>query len=119
LADLGYCGIKSSIPEAILLNKKPRSGKLTPRQKFYNKRRSSDRVIVENFFGRWKTLFGVIGDEFRGSRKSLCKIVPITIGLTNWYIERHPLRAAQQAEATDSEDEENEIPIEFVDSSSE
>jgi hypothetical protein len=73
---------------------------------------------VENFFGRWKSLFGIVADEFRGSRGSLRKIVPITIVLTNWYVERHPLRAAGEERLTESDEEERARDVEFVDSSS-
>jgi hypothetical protein len=119
LADLGYCGIQTAIPEAILPYKNTRGGTLDEAKRDHNRLLSRDRILVENFFGRWKALFGVVAEEFRGSRGSLRKIVPITIGLTNWHIERHPLRVVEEERLTESDEEGCARPVEFVDSSSE
>jgi hypothetical protein len=83
LADLSYQGIRTTIPEAILPHKKPPNGTLSQQEKDFNKLLSRDRFLVENFFGRWKSLFGIVAGRFRGDRNLLAKIVPITIGLTN------------------------------------
>jgi hypothetical protein len=91
---------------------------LSKAKKEYNRRLSRDRVLVENFFGRWKSLVRIVAQQFRGSRLSLRKIVPITIVLTNWYIERHPLRANEIEKLTESDAEERAHAVAFVGSSS-
>jgi hypothetical protein len=40
---------------------------------------------VQNFFGRWKTLFGICQEVYRREIKLLGTIVRITITITNWY----------------------------------
>jgi hypothetical protein len=119
LADLGYCGIQTAIPEAILPYKRARGGTLEEAKRDFNRVLSRDRILIENFFGRWKSLFGVVAEEFRGSRGSLRKIVPITIGLTDWHIALHPLRAVEEEKTTESDEEDRAQPVEFVESSSE
>jgi hypothetical protein len=68
-----------------------RLGELTFDQKGDNRILSRDRIIVENFFGRWKTSFGICHEVYRGEIKLLGTIIRITIAITNWHIRQHPL----------------------------
>lgn len=84
LADKGYI---SQEYEGILLT--PFKGDpmyLTRDQNKYNKKLSSARVIVEQFFGRMKNKFCMIREEFRGNREDYYKYFIICAALTNFDI---------------------------------
>ena len=86
LFDKGYTGINSFYPEAIVTIRKPVGRDLSPEQNEINNRIESDRAIVENFFGRLKTLFGILASRFRGDRDNhLIHILRICISLANYY----------------------------------
>ena len=88
LFDKGYTGLNSQgFPEAIVTIKKPIGRDLTPQELEVNHRIESDRVIVENYFGRMKTIFGVMAGKFRGNREDyLTNIMEVCIALTNYHI---------------------------------
>jgi hypothetical protein len=69
--------------------------------------------LVENFFGRWKSLFGVCQGRYRGSLKQLGRIIRLTIMMTSWYIQRHPLRRRDEERVDESsvEDEVRASPV--------
>jgi len=92
LADSGYQGSHRFYEEIIIPHKKLPHQELQQEEKIQNARLSTDRIIVENFFGRMKSLFGITYSEFRGEFNLLNEIVPIIICLTNYHIHRHPLR---------------------------
>jgi hypothetical protein len=66
IADLGYLIISRASPGAILPHKRPARGELTSEQKHHNRILSRDRILVENVLARWKTLFGICHEVFRG-----------------------------------------------------
>ena len=92
LTDLRYQGSQNDYPEIIFPHKKPRGGILTNEQKNFNGRLSSDRIIVENYFGRMKLLFGCIHVKFRSNLNLLDDLIPLLIAFTNYNIKKHPLR---------------------------
>jgi hypothetical protein len=105
LADLGYQGILHTCQGAILPHKKPPGRELTDEQKEHNRLVAKDRVIVENYFARWKTLFNIIHELlFRGSLKKLPFIVKLAIAMTNFYLLHHPLRKESSEMASEDED---------------
>jgi hypothetical protein len=59
LADLGYLGITRTCPMAILPYKRQPGRELGEAQKEHNRKLSRDRILVENCFGRWKSIFGI------------------------------------------------------------
>ncbi|KAF0685323.1 Aste57867_22743 [Aphanomyces stellatus] len=63
IADKGYQGIQHAV-RAVLPFKKPAGGVLTFDQERTNDRIAIDRVIVENWFGRLKTLWGECADSY-------------------------------------------------------
>jgi hypothetical protein len=103
MGDLGYQGIQHSCPAILPIKRRPRQP-LTPAEKRTNRKISRIRVLVENYFGRWKALFAIIAGEYRGDLTRLQWIVTITLGMTNWYLERHPLRRRN----TEEEEERGE-----------
>jgi hypothetical protein len=108
MADLGYVGITRVLANAVLPHKRPRGGALTEAQIDENRRIASDRILVENFFGRWKSLFGIWGVRYRGDLGLLSRIVRVTVALTSWYIGRHPLRAQVGGQMQVLSDDEGE-----------
>jgi hypothetical protein len=98
MGDLGYVGIARTCPNAVLPHKRARGGVLSDQQKSDHRTLSRDRILVENFFGRWKSLFGICGGKYRGDLKLLSQIIRSTIAMTNWYVGKHPLRRSHDEE---------------------
>jgi hypothetical protein len=108
MGDLGHLGINRSGARALLPHKRVRGHDLLEVQKEENRILSCDRIIVENFFGRWKSLFGICQGKYHMSLSHRSRIIQITILMTNWYIGRHPLRRPDE-ERVDELSEENEL----------
>jgi hypothetical protein len=68
---------------------------------------------VENFFGRWKSLFGICHGAERGELKQLGRVSRLTIALTNWYLRHHPLRRPDEEKTDESSEEEESrnVPV--------
>jgi hypothetical protein len=75
MGDLGYFGITGTCPNAMPPQKRPRSAVLSEQQKSDNRRLSRDRILVEKFFSRWKSLFGICGRTYRGDLGLLGHII--------------------------------------------
>ncbi|KAE8889088.1 hypothetical protein PF004_g3942 [Phytophthora fragariae] len=56
---------------------------------------SHDRVIVENYFGRLKTLWSVCADKWRWDEKSCDLFFRTCVALTNAHVRLRPLRAEE------------------------
>lgn len=91
LADKGYQGAHEMM-RFIVPHKKPPRGTLSPSQDRFNKKLSSDRIIVENFFGRLQSLWDIMAVKYRWSEKLYDDIVGMCIALTNVHIDHLPLR---------------------------
>ena len=76
---------------AIIPKKKTRNNPLTQDDLARNNRISSDRVIVENFFGRVCMMFGIMGTKYRWGREKFGLIVDFCFSLANFHIRLHPL----------------------------
>lgn len=92
LADKGYQGAHEMM-RCITPYKKPRQGDLTVHQERYNKKLSSDRIIVENFFGRMQSLWGIMGTKYRWSESLYDTIAAMCVALTNVHVDKLPLRS--------------------------
>lgn len=92
LMDKGYQGAAEQV-RAIIPAKKPKGNDLSRRDIESNKKIASDRIIVENFFGRQCTLWTVVANKYRWAEGSYDPIFKLTVALTNAHILRHPLRA--------------------------
>ena len=57
-----------------------------------NRKISYDRVPVENFFGRVRSLFHVFSNKYRWSREKFGLVVDFCFALANYHIRLHPLR---------------------------
>ena len=96
MVDLGYDGIKNDFPELKPMIPFKRRGRgrghrgekapdLTPEQKAFNKRLSSERVVVEHTISRMKK-FRVMADEFRNRLRHYDTMTDIVSGLVNLRI---------------------------------
>jgi hypothetical protein len=106
MGDLGYLGITSTCPAAKLPHKRARGAQLSEREQEENRILNRTRILVENFFARWKTLFGIVHGQYRGNLESLGPIIRVTIALTNWHIAKHPLR--RRIDTVDQSSDEGE-----------
>lgn len=87
-----YQGVQSTV-RAIQPKKQPRHGSLTADDVARNQRVSSDRVIVENFFGRLCMLWKVMYKKFTLAEEKYDGILRLCVALTNFHISLNPLRA--------------------------
>lgn len=66
---------------------------LTPDQLAFNEKLGKVRIIVENFFGRLKSRYRIIGDKYRGSHGRYEMIFKTCCALVNYELMNdHPLR---------------------------
>lgn len=91
LADKGYQGIHNTV-RGITPMKKPPGSHLSPADMEANDNISSDRVIVENFFGRLKTLWSVTGSCYKWDRAIYDMLFECCVAFTNVHIGFNPLR---------------------------
>lgn len=92
IVDKGYQGIKEFL-RGIHPIKKPIGRCLTASENRYNRDISSDRIIVENFFGRLMSLWGVLSHKWRWSEEHYDMVLYSCVALTNLHIRYNPLRA--------------------------
>ncbi|RLO00854.1 hypothetical protein DYB28_010362 [Aphanomyces astaci] len=92
LADKGYQGIQRDL-RAVIPIKKPAGGILTMDDIRTNDRIATDRVIVENFFGRLKTLWAICSHCYRWTRQNYDVLFQTCVAMANVNIRMHPLRA--------------------------
>lgn len=112
LADAGYQGLSKKIPGAVTPFKRSQSG-LTADQIDYNKKISKSRIIVENWFGRHKSLWAVMGTKFRLELSSYEPFWLFCASLTNYHIKIHPLRNPEPEEIEENENQ-NKSDEEFT-----
>ena len=93
LTDKGYQG-GQEFCRVIHPTRKPPRGVLTPAEVAENHHISSDRIIVENFFGRVCGLWNVLSSKWKWAEKNYDAVFRLCLGLTNFHISRKPLRAA-------------------------
>ena len=76
----------------MILPKKPRGGYLNISERERNVRVSSDRIFVENVFGRASSLFGMMTKKFVWNRDRFDTVVDVCFSLTNYHLRLHPMR---------------------------
>ncbi len=64
-------------------------------EKAYNKDVSSDRVIVENFFGRQINLWGLMAKQWHWNESSFDMFSKMSVAVTNFHVLANPLRQGQ------------------------
>jgi len=91
LADKGYQG-GADIMRMITPYKKPIRGVLSVAQERYNKKLSSDRIIVENFFGRMLSYWNIMSRKYTWSENQYDTYASCCVSLTNCLLDFNPLR---------------------------
>ncbi|KAF0703053.1 hypothetical protein AaE_015577 [Aphanomyces astaci] len=95
LVDLGYVGLSHTI-RAIHPKKRPVRGTLDRADLDRNAAVASDRVIVENFFGRVCLLWKISLSTYVWDHKFFDGIQRLTFALTNFHLGLMPLREDDQ-----------------------
>lgn len=72
--------------------KKPQHGKISLDDERNNKKISSDRILVENYFARQRNFCNILNKKFRWSEELYDDIFFICLVLKNWHIKSNPLR---------------------------
>ena len=91
LVDKGYQGCLEGL-RVIHPKRKPKGGYLTKEEKKANVEISSDRITVENFFGRLCQLWGLMSKKYRWNLRSYDQFSRFAVSMTNFHISKHPLR---------------------------
>lgn len=96
LVDKGYQGSMEFL-RTVHPKKKPQNGILSMEDEAYNKKVSSDRIIVENYFGRLCSLWAIAATKYRWAESNYDKLFRLCVALTNQHIRWHPLRQEDHA----------------------
>ena len=99
LMDKGYQGVHEMF-RGVTPCKKPRNGTLSRSDERYNCKLSSDRVIVENVFGRLCGLWTHLSRKWRWGEGIYDDYFRLGAALTNCHIKYQPLRATDQERFT-------------------
>ena len=91
--DKGYQGPQDRV-RAIHPTRKLRKGNLTQEQITNNKDISSDRIIVENWFGRLCVLRNICASKWKWSENIYDPFFKLCAAMTNYHVRLHPLRAS-------------------------
>ena len=95
LVDMGYQGA-SNIIRAIHPKRKPPGAVLDHADVARNSRVSSDRVLVENYFGRVCMLWKIGYVSFKWDLRNYDMFMGLIFALTNFHVSLMPLRAQDQ-----------------------
>jgi len=90
LLDKGCQGAQQYV-RAILSKKKTHGKLLSVEDENWNATVASDRIIVDNFFGRLTKLWAVISTKFRWTEEGYDDIFRLCVALTNFHVSFHPL----------------------------
>ena len=93
LLDKGYQGSEGAL-RSIRPKKKPKGRPLDRLDEQRNKDVSSDRVIVENYFGRLCSLWEICHRTFPWSESKYNIVQRVTFALTNYHVSFMPLRSS-------------------------
>jgi DDE superfamily endonuclease len=79
-------------------HKKKANEELSERQKKFNKKVATERVICERFYGRLKVKFRIMSSKYRNAREDYEKIFKLCVALTNYDIILHPIKLKNKIE---------------------
>lgn len=92
LVDKGYQGA-GRVLRTIQPKKKTKGSTLDHVDLSRNKAISSDRVLVENFFGRMRTLWNATYLTFKWNENRFDSVARLCVALTNYHVSLMPIRA--------------------------
>ena len=93
LMEKGYQGASEYV-RAVMPRKKQPNRAMSLEDTTFNRRVSSDRIVVENYFGRMGQIWTVVSDKYRWSEGSYDSIFRTCLALTNMHVRKNPLRAS-------------------------
>ena len=93
--DLGYLGVDQLLPAVLPVRRRPHMD-LTEDERNFNLHLGTHRIIIENFYGRLKSYWKILGDEYRGDIGFLKDVVVVCVALTNILIMAYPLRRERE-----------------------
>ena len=91
LADKGYEGA-DEMTRAITPYKKPIRGVLSAEKEDFNRKLSSDRILVENYFGSMVNYWNIMSRKYQWSEDLYDTIASVCVSLTNCLVDYNPLR---------------------------
>ncbi|KAH9083270.1 hypothetical protein LEN26_021012 [Aphanomyces euteiches] len=100
LADKGYQSLQHKV-RAVIPSRSTRENRLTIQVRDTNAAISSDRIIVENWFGRHCTLWEICGGKFKWSDNLYDPIFKACASLTNFFTFENAHCAQKMAKNTD------------------
>ena len=98
LFDSGYQGA-GRLMDALLPMRRLPHQELTAEQYNHNQELSSQRIIVENFFGRLKGCWKILAGKYRGQYSLLKDAIDVCVSLTNLLVVKYPLRGEKPEHA--------------------
>ena len=91
MCDRGYQGIQKLLRAVHPIRRSPRK-QLSSAQQLYNKSISRKRIVIENWYGRMKVYWKILGSTYRGKLDFLDDIFTCCAALTNIMILKYPLK---------------------------
>ena len=91
LVDKGYQGAADAL-RTIQPKRAPRGGQLDHQDVTRNALVSSDRVLVENYFGRMSSLWRIMSATYKWSEDRYDMFARLCVALTNYHVSFMPLR---------------------------
>jgi IS5 family transposase len=92
MADKAYTGLDNTL-RCVVPRKDMRAHPLTADDRARNRLISSNRIVVENFYGRKWCVFHVAREVFYGNMSKFACVDDIMTALTNYHVGKYPLRA--------------------------
>ena len=89
--DKGYQGA-ADVMRAVVPRKKPLRSVMLLEDVRFNRKLSSDRIIVENYFGRLSQLWAILSRKWVRSEKLYDLIFGLGIAFTNYHVTLHSLK---------------------------
>ncbi|KAL4130024.1 hypothetical protein PRIC2_006030 [Phytophthora ramorum] len=93
LADKGYLGLTET-HRVVHPKRYLPTAPLTLKEETTNRNITSDRIVVENYFGRLCTLWALCSDKYRWKEERYEMYFRACVALTNVQVRSDPLRAA-------------------------
>ena len=77
--------------EQFLLPKKPPCGYFSAAESKRNTEVSSDRVLIERYFGRMNSLWAIMANKYTWEERKYDSCVQLSVALTNYHVLLNPL----------------------------
>ena len=102
LMDKGYQGAAGAL-RAVTLKDIPVRGLISREDEEYNKKLSSNRMLVEDFFGRLSFLWSVCSAKYVLSEGICDTLLGLNLGFTTYHVSLHKLHDEDREQLTDTD----------------